>query len=196
MASNAAAEKQSQLVTAIVQGVQKAQEDAFKELSKTLANISVTISAVQQRLDALESIQNTGAAPKRAVRAGGAKGGAAKKGGKAAGGDISKITNGRLYCRYIMLKDVDGAREKWGTEDNIATAMAKNKTVQGKTADDSEEYWAAIGTALWDNCFDEAQKVAIKEEFKKWKEDADRAEEGDALQPDTNGDETVDDDAT
>jgi hypothetical protein len=194
MAASAAVEKQNQLVSAIVKGVEDKLAANLSELAKTLATISVNINSIQQRLEALESIQNTGAGAKRAVRTGAAKGGAAKKGAKAAGSDISKITNGRLYCRYIMLNDTDGAREKWGTEDNIATALAKNKTVQGKTADDSPEYWAAIGTALWDNCFDDTQKAAIKEEFKTWKADAERAEEGGALQEDTNG--VDDDDAT
>jgi hypothetical protein len=193
MAAASATDKQDKLIAAIVTGVQTAQKGEFKELTQALASMTVMLGAIQNRLEALESMQNTGAAPKRAIRTGASKAGGAKKAAEAAGDvDVSKITNGRLYCRHIMMYDVDGAREKWGTEDNLAIAASKSKTVQGRSKSDGAAYWGAVGTALWDSCLDDDQKDTVKAEFKLWKEETARAEEDNPLQEDAN--DQVDDD--
>lgn len=181
-----AAAKQQLLVNSIANGVAQTLAPEFGKLAELAAKQSITINAVLARLELLEAAVGSGAAaPKRAVRAGPAKAGAAKagaaKGGakKGAGQDLSKIANALLYFRYILATDNSGARETYGTDENVAAVAGDASVAKQDVERDPEAYWSAVGAAIWKTCLTESQKEEIREAHKTWK--ADLSRNGDSL---------------
>lgn len=178
-----AAAKQQILVDSIAVGVNTKMTPALdaltaqlKQIQELLAKQTVTQNSCLARLETLESSVGAGPAPKRAVRGAGAaaKTAAKKPVGKKAGGGAEKVTNALLYCRYIMEHDIDGARDEYGTEENLLEVEDDSVVSKRDKDKDPEQYWSAVGAALWKIVFSEEKKAEIRAQFNAWKEDSQR----------------------
>lgn len=176
------AAKQQLLVESIAAGVQtklmpvlSEHGDQLKQLTQQLAKLHVTSNSIVARIETLESAVASGTGAKRAVRAGGAAKTAAKKpAGKKAGGDVDKVTNALLYCRYIMAYDIDEARATYGTDENVREVENDSLVSKRDKVKDPENYWSAVGAALWKTVLIDEQKEEIRTQFTAWKENLQR----------------------
>lgn len=184
---------QAALVNAIADGVHAKLATDFTKLAEQVSKLTVTCNSICVRLDTLDAAVATGgAAAKRTVRgAGAAKGAAAKKtASKAASADdeIAKVTNSLLYFRYALKKDLDDYQATFGTEENVAEAE-KDAAVGKKDRDKNpEEWWSAVGAALWKLVLSDEQKKEIRGHYDAWKENLNR----DAAEPQLDEDAAAD----
>jgi len=171
------ADKQTALVDSIAAGVHARLAAEFKTQSEAQAKLMVTMGAILGRLEILEAAGGA-AAPKRAVRAGAgaAKKGAAAKAGaaKKADNDINKVTNTLLYFRYVMAKNLDEARDTYGTEEHLGEAEADATVSKKDRVKDEEGYFSAVGAFLWKTVLSDEQKDEMRTKFNAWKEQAAR----------------------
>lgn len=173
--STDAASKQQALVDSIATGVQTKLEPSLSSLTQQMAKLLVTANTIIARIETLESAAGSGTGAKRAVRTGGAAKTAAKKtAGKKAGTDVDKVTNALLYCRYIMANDVDDAQATYGTEENLAEVETDALVSKRDKVKDPENYWSAVGAALWKTVLTDDQKEEIRTQFVAWKENLQR----------------------
>jgi hypothetical protein len=171
-----AGKKQEQLVESIAVGVQAKLAPSLKAIAEQTARLEVLLNGVTARLAVVEATVGGGAAPKRAVRA--AAPGAKPADKKA---DVSKVANTLLYFRFIMGTDRDGAREIYGTPENVAAVETLDGVAKQSREKDPDAWWSAAANAMWRTQLTEQQKETIKTEFNAWKEERDRAAAGGVL---------------
>lgn len=165
------ADKQAALVDAIATGVKDKMSPEFKALADTLAKLTVTNNASLARLEVVESMLASGTTTaKKAVRTGAA---ASKKGatvGKkaAAGFEESKVKNTLLYFRHAMANNLDGLRDIYGTEENLAEAESDSSVSKKDRNKDEAGYFSAVGHFLWKATLTDEQKAEVKTLFTTW----------------------------
>ena len=169
-------------MSAIADGVHNRQSEEFAELTKQIAQLSVTSNTILARLELLDAASGS-VAPKRSVRSASSKAAPAKSGAKkTTASPVSKITNALLFFRYIMAQDLDGARATYGGEADgyavIPDEVLANAAVS-KHAADSVEQWSSAGSVIWSSILSVEQKAEIRAQFANWKNSAER----DAAEP-------------
>jgi hypothetical protein len=172
------AEKQSQLIDSISTGVHNKLASEFKALSDQNAKLAVTINALLARVATLEEAVNSGTSVKRTVRTAGAvkKVSVTVAKQKNANDDRPRVTNSLLYFRYLMAHDIDGAREEYGTEENLLETKSDPTVAKRDSVKDEVNYWSAVGNAIWKLVLSDEQKSTIRVQHNAWKEDAARNE--------------------
>jgi hypothetical protein len=195
------ADKQTVLADAIAVRCHKELTPEMAKIGEQLAKLAVSNNAIIARLETLEgAVSSGGAASKRAVRTGAgaaAKPAGAKKAGKKAADDPSKVTNALLFCRWELEHDLNDAREAYGTEENLLKVSGE-KTVSTREADKDKsdaalgEYWSAVGNALWKSVLTEGDKKEIRGRYATWKEELARESAAPALDEDAADDAAAD----
>jgi hypothetical protein len=175
------ADKQAQLSKCIAEATANELAPEFKFLGEKLEECTTSLKNVIARLEVLEAAAPADGA-KRAVRTGGA---AKKTATKAAASPGSKVSNALLYFRFAMHEDLDGYRELYGTEDNLAGA-AQDSTVQKQNREKDEgAYFSAVGLYLWKNgALTDDDKATVRAHFGAWKEQQARGDDDGQLDED------------
>jgi len=160
--------KQTELVTAIANGVDKRLEQRFDALVAQNAKLTATLNSVLARLATVEDLVSSGAGAKRQVRSAGAKAGGSKAGGKK-GTEESRVTNALLFFRYIMKKNMDDVRDEF--KEHLETVEGDSGVQKQDVVKDEAAYWSAVGKAIWTAVLSDEQKTAFRVQHKAWLEE-------------------------
>lgn len=165
--------KQAVLVEMLAKGVQDKQASEFARLAEEMAKLTVTCNTILARVEMLDAAAPAGAAPKRAIRTGGAKKDAAAKPGgakKPAGSDTSRVTNALLYFRYALGNNLEETRETFCSAESLAEAEADPTVAKKDQTKDESGYYSAVGAFLWKKVLTDDQKEEVRSQFLAWKE--------------------------
>jgi len=184
---------------ALIKGVTDALAPNFTALMTLAQKNTVSLGAVQARLESLEQMINTkggadsSTAPRRAVRTGGATA-TKKKTAEAKEGGAPVFANALIYFKFLVENDIENARELYAPKESLELpvvsgekSVIKHKATYDKNPDSAEfaaAYYKAAAIVIWSKVFSKEDKEAVTALFKNFKENQERADAEPPLEAD------------